>query len=170
MINKFKIIPTNYKGYKFRSRTEARWAVYFDSIGLKWEYEKEGFYLNSKIKYLPDFWLSDVNMWAEVKGKEFTKEEIEKCELLAKETGYTCLLLEGPPNLRSYNGILYSQNELIVTDYMISMFHNYPKTENRFYSSTGYENPYTEIENNPDMYEDIILAVNKSREIRFEYE
>jgi len=38
-----KAIDTKYKGYKFRSRLEARWAVYFDAIGLEWEYEKEGF-------------------------------------------------------------------------------------------------------------------------------
>jgi len=38
-----KAINTEYKGYKFRSRLEARWAVYFDSLGIKWEYEIEGF-------------------------------------------------------------------------------------------------------------------------------
>ncbi len=39
----FKAIETLYKGYRFRSRLEARWAVFFDALGLKWEYEKEGF-------------------------------------------------------------------------------------------------------------------------------
>lgn len=36
-------IDTRYRGYLFRSRLEARWAVYFDAIGLRWEYEREGF-------------------------------------------------------------------------------------------------------------------------------
>lgn len=27
-----KVIQTSYKGYRFRSRLEARWAVYFDTI------------------------------------------------------------------------------------------------------------------------------------------
>jgi hypothetical protein len=29
-------IPTRYKGYHFRSRLEARWAVFFDALGIKW--------------------------------------------------------------------------------------------------------------------------------------
>lgn len=31
--------PTYYKGIRFRSRLEARWAAFFDVIGWKWEYE-----------------------------------------------------------------------------------------------------------------------------------
>lgn len=37
-----KPINTRYKGYLFRSRLEARWAVFLDSLGITWEYEKEG--------------------------------------------------------------------------------------------------------------------------------
>ena len=48
-----KAIETRYKGYRFRSRLEARWAVFFDALGLEWEYEPEGFDLNG-IYYLPD--------------------------------------------------------------------------------------------------------------------
>jgi hypothetical protein len=50
-----KPIQTYYKGYKFRSRTEARWAVFFDSVGVDWEYEPEGFVLSDGSHYLPDF-------------------------------------------------------------------------------------------------------------------
>lgn len=38
-----KAIETKYHGHVFRSRIEARWAVFFDTIGVSWEYEKEGF-------------------------------------------------------------------------------------------------------------------------------
>ena len=31
-----KAIPTEYKGYRFRSRLEARWAVFFDACGADW--------------------------------------------------------------------------------------------------------------------------------------
>jgi len=34
-----KAIPTEYAGVHFRSRTEARWAAFFDLVGLKWDYE-----------------------------------------------------------------------------------------------------------------------------------
>lgn len=64
-----KPIETVYNGYRFRSRTEARWAVFFDALGLKWEYEKEGFDLGKAGCYLPDFWLPGLKLWVEVKGE-----------------------------------------------------------------------------------------------------
>ena len=62
-----KVIETSYKGYRFRSRAEARWAVFFDAAGIEYEYEKEGFELPSG-RYLPDFWLPGPRSWFEVKG------------------------------------------------------------------------------------------------------
>ena len=55
-----KSIETEYRGYRFRSRLEARWAVFFDACGVKWEYEPEGFDLGDGLYYLPDFLLHDV--------------------------------------------------------------------------------------------------------------
>lgn len=34
---------TQYKGYCFRSRLEARWAVFFDKLGIDFVYESEGY-------------------------------------------------------------------------------------------------------------------------------
>lgn len=71
-----KPIETSYKGYRFRSRLEARWAVFFDACGVKWEYEPEGF-SNDGVYYLPDFLLHGVKgrggqwggeLYIEVKG------------------------------------------------------------------------------------------------------
>lgn len=61
-----KAIDTVYKGYRFRSRLEARWAVFFDTCGFKWVYEPQGYEING-VKYLPDFQLYDVDrrFWAE---------------------------------------------------------------------------------------------------------
>jgi hypothetical protein len=42
-----KPIETRYRGYKFRSRSEARWAVFFDVAGIAWQYEPEGFDLTN---------------------------------------------------------------------------------------------------------------------------
>lgn len=64
-----KAIETVYKGYKFRSRLEARWAVFFDALGIKWQYELEGFDLGGTW-YLPDFWLLDYHKWVEIKPTE----------------------------------------------------------------------------------------------------
>lgn len=63
-------IQTAYKGYKFRSRLEARWAVFFDALGLKWQYEVEGFKLPNGECYLPDFRVISINKmvyWYEIK-------------------------------------------------------------------------------------------------------
>lgn len=56
-MSRIKAIQTRYKGYRFRSRLEARWAVFFDALGITWEYEKEGFDFDGIDYYLPDFWL-----------------------------------------------------------------------------------------------------------------
>ena len=40
-----RAIETRYKGYRFRSRLEARYAVLFDSLKIEWEYEPEGYVL-----------------------------------------------------------------------------------------------------------------------------
>lgn len=50
-----KAIETRYKGYRFRSRLEARWAVFFDALEIPWEYEPEGFEISTGSRYLPDF-------------------------------------------------------------------------------------------------------------------
>lgn len=65
-----KAIQTRYKGYNFRSRLEARWAVFFDALGIEWEYEPEGFELPDGTRYLPDFRVkapSGTITWYEIK-------------------------------------------------------------------------------------------------------
>jgi hypothetical protein len=64
-----KPIETVYKGYRFRSRLEARWAVFFETLGLTWDYEREGFTLEDGTRYLPDFYLTDWDLWVEIKGQ-----------------------------------------------------------------------------------------------------
>ncbi len=77
-----KAIETNYEGHRFRSRLEARWAVFFNALGIKWKYEKEGYDLDG-IWYLPDFWLSDLKVFCEVKGHYPSTDDIEKGKRLA---------------------------------------------------------------------------------------
>ncbi len=64
-----KPIETEYNGYKFRSRLEARWAVFFDAAGIEYEYEPDGYQGCDGIKYLPDFKLRD-GVFVEVKGSD----------------------------------------------------------------------------------------------------
>jgi hypothetical protein len=70
-----KAIETRYNGYRFRSRLEARWAVFFDSLRWQWRYEHEGYRIgwheDDAIAWLPDFEVitpSGQHLYVEVKG------------------------------------------------------------------------------------------------------
>lgn len=90
-MGEIKPIETYYNGYRFRSRLEARWAVFFDALGVKYEYEPEGFDLGDGIYYLPDFRIKcyglrgtplqkePFDLWIEVKGVA-TKEDCDKID------------------------------------------------------------------------------------------
>lgn len=68
MVN-IKPIETYYNGYRFRSRLEARWAVFFDELNIEYQYEPEGFELSNGMKYLPDFFLPTLRTYVEIKSK-----------------------------------------------------------------------------------------------------
>jgi hypothetical protein len=75
-----KAIETRYAGCHFRSRLEARWAVFFDALNIEWQYEPEAFSFTTNVplddtdttwqelNYLPDFYLPKSKTWVEVKG------------------------------------------------------------------------------------------------------
>lgn len=165
-----KAIETEYNGYKFRSRLEARWAVFFDALGIEYQYEPEGFDLDG-IWYLPDFWLPQVRMWAEVKPEQFTDSQRGLCEKLVRGTGFHCLMLDGPPDTRGYLGLgCYisldtGKPEIIETDYAISTYHNYYIDEHRFYG--GGISP-EEFERD-GLFDDVWPAVVAARQARFEH-
>ena len=176
MTEKLKPIDTRYNGYRFRSRLEARWAVFFDALGVKYEYEKEGYDLGEAGRYLPDFWLQQVDMWAEVKPNELTDEERKKCNALAKLSGYPCLMLIGVPEDKPYRGITpledYECDEdglaiigikgihLVDALYCLTNYHNYPKNEHRFFRPWGEDE---------DHWEDTEAAAMAARSARFEF-
>lgn len=97
-MNNIKAIETEYRGYRFRSRLEARWAVFFDALGAKWEYEKEGFDLGDYGWYLPDFWLPDFELWIEVKGQDPTDEESLKLICLVERTKHDAFVFKSIPD------------------------------------------------------------------------
>lgn len=94
---------TFYNGYRFRSRTEARWAVFFDAAGIMYYYEHEDFLLPSGKRYLPDFWLPELDsgVFFEVKGIS-TADEKEKCRDLCFLTKHDVLIADGPPDFRPF--------------------------------------------------------------------
>lgn len=87
-----KAIETVYNGYRFRSRLEARWAVFFDALNVPYEYEPEGFWTPYG-GYLPDFrvkcygnrgscYSDPYDLYIEVKGN-MTQDDAEKITAFA---------------------------------------------------------------------------------------
>ena len=95
-----RVIPTTYAGTRFRSRLEARWAVFFDLLGIYWEYEPEAYLLADGRGYAPDFLLPRFNggVVAEVKPEG---DAFDKAWALARD-GHGIWLCEGPPGFRAY--------------------------------------------------------------------
>lgn len=92
-----KAIQTRYRGCKFRSRLEARYAVLLDALGVEWLYEHEGYQLKDGTPYLPDFWLPSLDMFLEVKPAMPTIDGRERilCQQLHEESGKRVLLVAG---------------------------------------------------------------------------
>lgn len=99
-----KPIETTYNGYRFRSRLEARWACFYDALALPYAYEAEGYDLDG-LWYLPDFWLSTLNCWVEIKGQRPNAEEIKKATALANLGGRPVVLFAGEIDPRIVAGI-----------------------------------------------------------------
>ena len=94
-----RAIETRYAGCRFRSRAEARWAVFFDTLGIPWRYEPEGFSLSSG-PYLPDFYLPSLDVFVEVKGQAPNANETLKARDLAQESGkIVYLFVRGPKRI-----------------------------------------------------------------------
>ena len=104
-----RAIETRCFGYRFRSRLEARWATFFQSLGVDWRYEPEGFDFGD-ILYLPDFWIRFPEMrqrpypegmppergfWVEIKPTVPSDAECTRCELLSHASGHCVYLVAG---------------------------------------------------------------------------
>lgn len=118
-----KAIPTNYNGIQFRSRLEAKWAVFFDLCGWQWQYEPF-----DMPGWIPDFILrGHYNVLIEVKpysGANLNtwRNAIEKAETAwkkcHKEVDADSLLLLGDgPFLNDGNGAIGQLSESSVSGY-----------------------------------------------------
>lgn len=170
-------IQTTAYGRRFRSRTEARWAVAFTEAQIEWQYELEGFTLPHGA-YLPDFWLPQVKMWAEVKADTFSLEELHKANDLARHTGCPVLLLAGQPADASYYAIeagdccswpeVFADGTTVqVCDYAPFEGSDYHLDEGRFYGCCGYATGFP----NPVAFGwgDMHPAVSAALAARFEH-
>lgn len=131
-----KAIETVYNGYKFRSRLEARWAVFFDALGVEYQYEIEGFDLSGyderdyfgnrfvdKLEgdtwYLPDFYLTGQEAWVEIKPTVDFGDPIAKPEIFARAQEKDVFVFMGEP----YKG---KAEYLWLTPTRYGLFSEYP--------------------------------------------
>lgn len=93
-----KIIPTKFNGIEYRSRTEARWAVFFTTLNIPFDYEPEAFAIGDT-GYLPDFFLPLQNCYVEIKGTDPTEQEQIKARALAQFSGMPVVIFSGAPKM-----------------------------------------------------------------------
>jgi hypothetical protein len=114
-MEQIKAIETLYKGFRFRSRLEARWAVFFDVLGLRWDYEPQGFETTFG-RYLPDFFLHceegterrpGSGRWIEIKGVE-DPLALPKLRDVCMATEHSGFLFYGLPSERAWHHVHHS--------------------------------------------------------------
>lgn len=114
-----KHIETCWRGYRFRSRLEARWAVFFDALQIKFEYEPEGFELSNGQRYLPDFWLpkfhSTTGLFVEVKPTG--NSDFSKPRQFVRDGLGMVLLAVGPPEPCHDYDVVFLDGEAVVTEW-----------------------------------------------------
>jgi hypothetical protein len=141
-------VPTRYENVLFRSRLEARWAVYFSMRKWSWVYEPQRFKLKNGKSYLPDFYLPDFHCHIEVKPtRNLTNDEIEllieyetycdEARALYREQAVgqylvPLVVLIGLPNSKdlALTGDVYYYNEKLqqhVWSLQYAVFHEYAK-------------------------------------------
>jgi hypothetical protein len=106
-------IETEYKGYRFRSRLEARWATLFDWMSYDWRYEPQGVRFEDGTTYLPDFFIEggtasrlqsiekpilSPGFWIEIKGGSPTQEEVDNCVKLSESDSRPVFMFTGVNN------------------------------------------------------------------------
>jgi len=175
-----KPIETTYRGYRFRSRLEARWAVFFDALGVQWEYEREGFNLPSG-PYLPDFWLPKQSLWLEIKGEQPTDEELRKARELRGADRGAVFIVNGLPG--EHSGTLYcwditDSGSGGPSDWEDSWLSVGPKglelcvfdeRDRCWYADSGFEKslPVLNPQRGPDLF---VAACDEAKAARFEFD
>lgn len=169
-----KAIDTRYKGYYFRSRLEARWAVFFDALGLEYQYEPEGFELDNGEWYLPDFFLPHFNSWVEIKPTEdkFDFALKNKMSSISSHFKQPFLGIAGNPGTDlSYNrGKTFSYDMFIICGNKLEIEwqpNKYIVPDNTFEQWYGFKTLLCTVWYNKDLLEHFSTFINKECEIEY---
>lgn len=95
-MSSIKVLPSVYRGVTYRSRMEARWAVFMDHAGVPFMYEPEGYQIDD-LFYLPDFYLPNQDAFMEIKNPMAVGDTVKKPRVLAECSGKNVFVFIGPP-------------------------------------------------------------------------
>ena len=87
---------TDYKGVYFRSRLEVKWCMFFESLGVRFEYEPES-KRTTRGQYVPDFYFRSLKTWVEIKGTHPTEKELTKIKDVCRSTNKIGFIISGYP-------------------------------------------------------------------------
>lgn len=150
-------IETRYKGYRFRSRLEARWAVFFDAIGLEYEYEAQGFELKSG-RYLPDFYIPILKKFVEVKPRNDVKLVLPAIYFAGRMRSYRTEFTNGHQRIVvGSNGAVFSYSGPFYTKITDEYDHDYsahdsPLSENYDHNHNVVRRDFEEIRNSKMLF------------------
>jgi hypothetical protein len=92
-------MPHTCMGVHFKSRLEARWAIFFQTAGIEWQYEPRRFRIESvRGVYTPDFFLPGMDLWVEVKPEEQFADFVLLSDFV-QSSGKRIALLTGYPSV-----------------------------------------------------------------------
>lgn len=125
-----KAIDTIYKEHRFRSRTEAKWAVFFTELGLRWDYEPQGYYIpRTGRAYLVDFYLPELDTFFEVKraatdgGEDWPSEDAKlNLESICEWQSCHGIIALGAPTLEDYQMVHFNPKPFSDSDGMQPIF------------------------------------------------
>jgi hypothetical protein len=112
MSRDLEALPTEHAGIRFRSRTEARWAVFFEELEITYAYENQEIQLSNGQMYVPDFFLPELNAYFEVKpsSEAVVTSECRKSRLLSQDRpGQRVWLAMGGPSPLTANILTFEQ-------------------------------------------------------------
>ena len=98
-MTRMSLIETPFGGQIFRSRLDARWAVFFSKLGLSYKYESGENQCSPDHGYTPDFWLADLGIFVAINGWEAPISKLRLPELLdfSEQRNSDTLLIFGMP-------------------------------------------------------------------------
>jgi len=179
-----KAKPTYYNATLFRSKLEAKWAVFFDRLGIDYEYENESYLCSDGSQYTPDFYLPFVTTrgqnggtFIEIKPMSYIHDSDYEVRIISAIKPNNLVLFKGEPYpnadpVYSFDNSFNNDNVQLspyVDDHMMFMY--CPKCGTmkiEFSESNYFDCPECEY-NIPTYQLELIDAMMYSKIYKFKY-